>query len=179
MQDRQFHFFRRNDSGLLIMFFSNSSVVHTEIIELQATPAQVREFIMTPQRILDYYPSPIEGGVIQAGCKIYCRGKAGVSLLETVPGECQKGLLVIKVTTATGLEPPFTENRIKSARFFSMVEDWRLEKIDRGTRLTKTWRNIEKYKMKYLPLKMIVRRSAKAESKELRAAWNRAARKEA
>jgi hypothetical protein len=160
------------------MFFSNSSIVHTEIIELQITPAQVREFVMTPQRILDYYPSPIEGGVIEPGRKIYCRGKAGVSLLETVPGASSEELLVVKVTTATGLKPPFTESRIKSAQFFTMVEDWQLEETAQGTRLTKTWRDIEKYKMKYLPMKTIVRRSAKAESKELQVAWDRAARDE-
>lgn len=158
------------------MFRSNTSIVHTEIIELQVTPAQVREFIMTPQRILDYYPSPIEGGVIEPGSKIYCRGKNGVSLLEIVPQEGREDLLVIKVTTATSIKPPFTESRIKSARFFTMVEDWHLEETAEGTRLTKTWRNIEKHKMKYLPMKMIVRRSAKAESKELRDAWDRAAR---
>lgn len=161
------------------MFFSKSSIVHTEIIELQATPAQVRKFIMTPERILDYYPSPIEGGVIESGTKIYCRGKAGVSLLETVSEESNEKLLVVKVTTATGIQPPFTESRIRSAQFFTMVEDWQLEETAQGTRLTKTWRNIEKHKMKYLPMKMIVRRSAKAESKELQAAWDRAAREEA
>ena len=58
---------------------------------------------MTPQRILDYYPSPIEGSVIEPGSKIYCRGKAGVSPLEIVPGECSEELLVVKVTTATGI----------------------------------------------------------------------------
>ena len=91
-QDRQFHIFRIIDGGLSTMFLSSSGIVHTEIIELQATPAQVREFIMTPQRILDYYPSPTEGGVIEPGLKIYCRGKAGVSLLETVPQECREAL---------------------------------------------------------------------------------------
>ena len=161
------------------MFFSNSNIVHTEVIDLQVTPAQVRKFIMTPERILDYYPSPIEGGVIEPGRKIYCRGKAGVSLLETVPEESSEELLVVKVTTATGIKPPFTESRIKSAKFFTMVEDWQLEETAQGTRLTKTWRDIEKYKMKYLPMKIIVRRSAKAESKELQAAWDSATCEEA
>jgi hypothetical protein len=161
------------------MFFSNSSIVHTEVIELKVTPAQVRKFIMTPQRILDYYPSPIEGGVIEPGSKIYCRGKAGVSLLETVPEDSSNERLVVKVTTATGIKAPFTESRIRSAQFFTMVEDWQLEETAQGTRLTKTWRNMVKHQMKYLPMKMIVRRSAKAESGELQVAWDRAAREEA
>jgi hypothetical protein len=62
-----------------------SRIVHREVIELQATCTQIREFIMTPERILDYYPSPIEGGTIESGSMIFCRGKAGTSLLEVVP----------------------------------------------------------------------------------------------
>ena len=60
---------------------------------------------MTPERILDYYPDPIEGGVITAGASIYCRGKAGVSLLEIMPEESGDKLVVVKVTTAL---PPRT-----------------------------------------------------------------------
>lgn len=157
------------------MFSSRSGIVHREVIELQATPEQVREFIMMPQRILDYYPSSIEGGVIQQGRKIYCRGKAGISLLEVVPEQSNEQLLVIKVTTASNIKPPFSEERIQAARFFTMYEDWQIERTAQGTRLTKTWRDIEKHKMKYLPMSRIVRRSAKEESPELKASWDRAA----
>ncbi|MEH6583400.1 MAG: hypothetical protein V7754_15795 [Halioglobus sp.] len=157
------------------MFSSRSGIVHREVIELQARPEQVREFITTPERILDYYPSPIEGGVIEQGRKIYCLGKAGVSLLEVVPEQSNEQLLVIKVTTASNIKPPYSEERIYAARFFTMYEDWQMEKTTQGTRLTKTWRDIEKHKMKYLPMGLIVRRSAKAESNELRIAWDRAA----
>jgi hypothetical protein len=157
------------------MLFSRSNIVHCEVIELQATPDQVREFIMTPQRILDYYPSPIEGGIIEPGKKIYCRGKAGVSLLELMAQDSDEQLLVIKVTTATNLRPPYTEERILSARFFTMYEDWKLTGTATGTRLTKTWRDIEKHKMKFLPMSVIVRRSARAESNELKVAWDLAA----
>jgi glyoxylase-like metal-dependent hydrolase (beta-lactamase superfamily II) len=43
------------------MSLATGSIVHREVIELDASPAQVRRFIMTPQRILDYYPSPVHG----------------------------------------------------------------------------------------------------------------------
>ena len=158
------------------MLFSTSSIVHREIIQLQATPKQVREFIMTPDRILDYYPSPIEGGVLEPGRKIYCRGKSGVSVLELLAAQSTEELLVVKVTTATGIKPPFTEERIVSSRFFVMVEDWQLEETAQGTKLTKTWRDVEKFKMKFLPLRLIVRRSAKAESHQLQLRWDEAAR---
>lgn len=157
------------------MFFSKSNIVHTETIELLASPSQVREFIMTPQRILDYYPSPIEGGVIEPNSKIFCRGRPGVSMLAIVHHESNEDCIVVEVTAATGIDPPFTESRIRSARFFTMLEDWHLEETSQGTRLTKTWRDIVKYKMKFLPLGMIVRRAAITESKELRLAWNQAA----
>ncbi len=39
---------------------TNDGHVHREVMELRATPAQVREFIMTPERILDYYPAPLD-----------------------------------------------------------------------------------------------------------------------
>jgi hypothetical protein len=157
------------------MPFSRSNIVHQEQIELLAPPERVREFIMTPARILDFYPAPIEGGVIVPGASIYCRGKTGVSLMERVSSESSDDILVLKVTTATNIKPPFTAERIRSAVFFTMIEDWELEKTPAGTRLTKTWRDINKYKLKFLPMGMIVRRSARSETAKLKASWDRAA----
>lgn len=158
------------------MKFSRSAIVHREVIELEATPEQVREFIVTPERILDYYPGPIEGGIIEAGSAIYCRGKSGVSLLEIDHSASDDRVLVVKVSTASKLAPPYTAERIRSASFFTMIEDWELEPIERGTRLGKTWRDITQRKMKFLPMRWIVRRGAKAETTELKAAWERAAK---
>ena len=157
------------------MFFSRSNIVHTEVIELQASPEKVREFIMTPERILDYYPDPIEGGIIEPCVSIYCRGKAGVSLLEIIPSESNETLLVLKVTTATNVKPPYTEERIKASIFFTMTEDWKLEETTQGTRLTKSWRDIHKQKMKFLPMRFIVRKSAKEESRKGHAALDKLA----
>jgi hypothetical protein len=157
------------------MFFTRSNIVHQEVITLKASPKQVREFILTPARILDYYPSAIDGGIIESGASFYCRGKAGVSLLEVIPSESTEQLLVLKVTTATHIKPPFTADRIKAATFFTMIEDWKLEPAGAGTRLTKTWRDITKKKLRFLPMGLIVRKSAKVESSVLKAAWDRAA----
>lgn len=131
---------------------------------------------MTPARILDYYPAPVDGGVIEPGSSIYCRGKSGVSLLEIDPSESTVSHLVVKVATATPIEPPFTTERIRAAAFFTMVEDWELEATEPGTRLAKTWRDIRKSRLRFLPMRFIVRRSARAESAKLRAAWDEAAR---
>jgi hypothetical protein len=152
--------------------FSRSNIVHREVIELQASPEQVREFIMTPERIMDYYPAVIEGGVIEPGSSLYCRGKSGVSLLEVMQSQSTDQLMVVKVTSATGLKPPYTAERIRSATFFTMIEDWKLESSGGGTLLTKTWRDIHKRRLRFLPMGLIVRESARAETEILRAAWD-------
>jgi len=144
-------------------------------MELKATPAQVRDFITTPERILDYFPNPIEGDVLDPGRAIYCRGKAGISLLEVDEASSSENLVVVLVSTARGLKPPYTAERIRQATFFTMIEDWRLEPSPTGTTLTKTWRDIHKYKLRFLPMSRIVRAGARSESKTLVECWNRAA----
>src|SRR6516162_4871124 len=109
-------------------------------MELRATPAQVMEFVMTPDRILDYCPDPIEGGVFEAGRAIWCRGAIGVSMLERVDDESSDDCLVVLVTTAAGLEPPYTPEIIRAAATFTMVEDWAVAASTDGTTLTKSWR---------------------------------------
>ena len=121
---------------------SGSRILHTEVMQLRATPAQVREFIMTPERILDYYPQSVGGGVLEAGRAIYCRGEMGVSLLELIEPECTENRVVIKVTTAIGLEAPYTRERIESRATFTMIEDWDLTTSGTTTTLTKTWRDV-------------------------------------
>jgi hypothetical protein len=157
------------------MPFSRSPIAHSEVLELKATPAQVREFITTPERIMDYYPDSIEGGVLESGLAIYCRGKAGISLLEVDEESSNEKLVVVLVSTARKLKPPYTAERIKQAAFFTMIEDWQLEPSSAGTTLTKTWRDIRKYKLRFLPMSRIVRAGARSESKTLVECWNRAA----
>lgn len=158
------------------MFFSSNPIAHQEVIQLQASIEQVRAFIMTPERILDYYPGPIGGEVIEQGLSFYCQGKSGVSLLELDQNQSTENTIVLNVTTATNLKPPFTPERIKANTFFTMVEDWALTPTAQGTQLTKTWRDIKKTKLKFLPMGLIVRKSAKAESEKLRKAWDEAAK---
>ncbi|MEH6467113.1 MAG: hypothetical protein V7711_04070 [Pseudomonadales bacterium] len=151
-----------------------SRIVHRETIALHITAAQVKTFIITPERILDYYPDGFDGGVIEAGRSIYCRAKSGISLLELVEEESYDKKIVVKVTTASHIKPPYTKDRIKAATFFTMIEDWEIEPTDQGSVLTKTWRDIKKYKMKFMPMSFLVRRGAKSESAVLQKAWNKA-----
>lgn len=154
---------------------SKRCVVHQEIIQLIASPEQVKAFIMTPERILDYYPSGIDCGQIDPGHSLFCRGKSGVSLLELDEDASDATTLVVNVTTALKVSSPVTAEKIKRAVFFTMVEDWKIEADGSGTRLTKTWRDIHKYKLKLLPMGYIVRKSARAESVVLKKAWDTAA----
>jgi len=154
---------------------SSDGIVHSEVMELRATPAQVKEFILTPERILDYYPQPVGGGVLEPGKAIYCQGESGVSMLELIEAECTADCVVILVTTAFGLEAPFTRERIESHMTFTMVEDWALAKSKTGTTLTKTWRNVIVKGNPPFDLEEAVRQGAIHESAALITGWNQAA----
>jgi len=150
--------------------------VHHEVMELHATPDQVRKFVMTPERILDYYPAPIECGVFEAGRSFWCRGEIGVSMLERVVDESTDDCVVVLVTTAVGLEPPYTPDAIEAATTFTMIEDWALAAGPNGTTLTKTWRDVRAAGDPPFPLEDAVRETAKGESGVLIERWNEAAR---
>lgn len=158
---------------------NDDRLVHREVMELRATPDQVLRFVMTPERILDYYPDPIEGGVFEDGRAIWCRGAIGVSMLERVDAESGDDRIVVLVTTAAGLEPPYTPEGIRAAATFTMVEDWAVAATDGGTKLTKSWRDIDT--MVDLPFSMedTVRETSKGESTSLIEKWDAAARAEA
>ena len=152
-----------------------SNVVHQEVIELEAAPGQVRAFILTPDRILDYFPSPLEGGVLEPGRAIYCRGEMATSMLELVESESTESLVVVKVTTAFGLEAPYTRERIEAAVSFTMIEDWALAPKGPGTTLTKTWRDVEAAGEQPFPIADAVREGAIHETAQLVEGWTRAA----
>lgn len=154
---------------------ADDGYVHREVMELTATPAQVREFVMTPERILDYYPAPLEGGVFEAGRVIWCRGEIGVSMLERLD-ESTDDCVVVLVTTAVGLAPPYTPDGIRAATTFTMVEDWAVAAAGDGTTLTKTWRDVRASGEPPFPLEDAVREAAKGESGALVTRWNEAAR---
>ncbi|MBJ19349.1 MAG: hypothetical protein GY910_02050 [bacterium] len=151
------------------------AIVHTEVMDIRATPETIREFILTPDRILDYFPSGIDGGVLEAGKAIYCRGEIGTSMLELLEDESDDALVVIKVTTALDLEAPFTRERIEANYSFTMIEDWALAATDSGTRLTKTWRDIGVEGEEPFPLAEAIREGGIHESPRLVAGWDKAA----
>ena len=153
----------------------SSTIVHTEIMDLRADAAQVREFILTPERILDYFPGGIEGSVLDPGRAILCRNEMATSILEVVESESTPECLVLKVTTAIGLEAPFDRERVERHTMFTMIEDWALEETASGTRLTKSWRDVTINGDAPFDIKASVVEGAKHETEALITAWNRAA----
>ena len=152
-----------------------SSIVCRDVMQLSASPSQVRRFIMDPQRIADYYPGVLDFGTFTAGKAIWCSGKAGVSLLALSESESTSSKLVLTVISSRSVRKPYTIEGIKADPFLSMVEDWEIAAQDGGTLLTKTWRDVVKHKMKWLPMNLIIRRTARAEHQKLIDAWNKAA----
>lgn len=150
-------------------------IVHRDVMQLNVAPERVREFIMTPERIADYFPDVIDCGTFEAGKSIWCSSKTGVSLLEFVEAETTQWKLTMNVVNASKMAAPYTVEAIKANPFMTMVEDWEIEASDDGTRLTKTWRNVVKHKMKWLPMNLLIRRTAKAEHQILVDSWNKAA----
>ena len=161
------------------MAHSTARIVHTEVMQLEVPPDRVREFILTPDRILDYYPDPIEGGVLEPGRAIYCRGQIGVSLLERIDAESSEDRIVLAVTTAIGAQGATTREEIEAAATFRMVEDWEIAPHGSGTTLTKTWRDVEAVGAEPFPLAEAVREGAIHESPQLVRAWNEAATRQA
>jgi hypothetical protein len=159
---------------------TDDGLVHREVLELRATPAQVRRFVMTPERILDYYaPAPIEAGVFEEGRSIWCRGEMAVTMIELDDDQSDDDRVVILVTTAMGLEPPYTPAQIRAATFFTMYEDWAVAPSPEGATLTKSWRDVNTPTEVDFPLEDSIRETAKTESAPLIERWNEAARREA
>jgi hypothetical protein len=152
-----------------------SKTVYQDVMQLDVAPEQVREFIMTAERIADYFPNVIDCGTFEAGKQIWCSGKAGVSLLELIEEESTDVKLTMIVVSANTVKPPYTADAIRANPLVTMVEDWEIEANAGGTRLTKRWRKVEKHKMKWLPMGLLIRFTARAEHQKLIDGWNKAA----
>jgi len=150
-------------------------IVHRDVMQLNAAPELVREFIMTPERVADYFPGVIDCGTFEAGKSIWCSAKTGVSLLQIIEEETTAWKLSMRVVNAMKMAAPFSAEAIQANPFMTMVEDWEVEASDGSTRLSKTWRNMVMHKMKWLPMGLLIRRTAKAEHQKLVDGWNKAA----
>jgi len=150
-------------------------IIHRDVLQLNASPELVREFIMTPERIADYFPGVNDCGAFEAGKSIWCSAKTGVCLLELVEEESSDLKVTMNVITARKVAEPYSAEVIKANAFMSMVEDWEIEANGSGTQLTKIWRDVVMYKMKWFPMATMIRWTTKGEHPKLVNGWNKAA----
>lgn len=155
---------------------AGDGLVHQEIMELKASPDKVRAFIMDPNRILDYYPSPLECGVFERGRSIWCRGEESVAMLELLEDETSDDCVVVQCTIAAGLQPAYSPERIRAATTVTMIEEWALAPSPNGTTVTKSWRNVRATEDLGFLLDDAIRETAKSETQPLIERWNEAAR---
>lgn len=148
-----------------------SKVIHVDVMQMNATPEQVLRFIITPERVMDYYPGAIDCGTFVEGKAIWCSTKQGVSLLELIDTPAANKLS-LRVLTANGVKPPYSIEQIEAHPFLTIIEDFEVVAKDGGTQLTKTWRDIIKHKMKFLPMGFIIRSTAKGEHQRQIDAWD-------
>jgi len=140
---------------------------------MNATAEQVLRFIITPERIMDYYPDATACGTFETGKAVWCSNKTGVSLLEVIDIENPaENTVSLRVTAANGLNPPFSIEQIRANPFLTIFEDFVVEATENGAKLTKTWRDIIKHKMKFLPMAFIIRLTAKSEHQRQIDGWN-------
>jgi hypothetical protein len=140
-----------------------------EKILVRASPEHVRECILSPQGILDYYPMGNAADHVDPGKSFYCKGTLGISLFEIVRAD--PDYVLLEVHNAMSCAPPYTEARIKEASFFSMLEDWYLEPASKGAMLTRLWRGFRQQRMRGVPVRLMVRAAAKLETRAIRRHW--------
>jgi hypothetical protein len=123
-----------------------------------------------------YNPGAIEGGVFEPGHSVWFRSPSGLTMVERLEEECHDGCVVIRATIAPGVELPPTAEAVRAAAVITLVEDWFLEATDRGTTLTKTWRDATASIELPIVLEDSIRETAKEETPLLVADWDEAAR---
>jgi hypothetical protein len=140
-----------------------------EVIPIRATTEEVRQCILSADRILQYYPLGNGSGDVEPGRSFYCKGPLGISLFEVLQND--PDYVLLKVHNATSCDPPYTVERLNQAAFFSMLEDWHLEDEAGSTKLTRLWRDFEQHKLGMMPVTLMVRLAAKLESLAIKKYW--------
>ena len=85
-----------------------TNITHQDVIQIDAPPKKIREFLKEPQRIADYYPDLIDYGTFEKGKMFWCSGSAGVALFEIIEERCTDTLVVMSILTNLTAQPPYT-----------------------------------------------------------------------
>ncbi len=145
------------------------SIVAREEINLNIPAETVRKFIKTPERILDYYPGGKSCGELAQDGYFYCRAASVISLLQVIEDSPQ--YVRLRVWTATSCPEPYTVDELKARAFFVMDEGWELEEKDGRTRLLRTWFDVNKIRLRFLPMASMIKWTVKKESRLISQRW--------
>ena len=152
-----------------------STIITNHTYQIAAPLELVSQFILTPERILDYSPKPIEGGVFKEGEMIWIWLNTGVTLIERTTLLSDQNKITTRVTVSDLKNAPRSADEIKSNALMTLYEDWVLTVIENGTEIEKSWRDLIKHKNTWLPMGMMIRTSVKNDGARLVPAWNKAA----
>ena len=147
------------------------SPLHQEKMRVAAPPEMVQQWILAPEKVLEYAPGPVDCGLFRPGEQVWIRLKTGVTLLEKVHEESTDNRTTVRVTASTLKRNPTSVTEIESNRLMTFYEDWDLIRADSGTQIQKTWRDLTKHKMRWMPFGWLIQRSAKRDAAALEAAW--------
>ena len=149
-------------------------LIHKVTMNVNAPLDSVAAWIMTPDKVLQYAPAPIDGGIFREGEQFWIRLKSGVSLVEKLNAESNANRVTVKVTVSPLKTVPNSADEIEGQRMLCFFEDWHLEATESGTRIVKVWRDLEKHKMRWMPFAWLIRRSVKKDVETLQRVWSEA-----
>lgn len=139
-----------------------------------AAPADIiKSYILTPERIMDYFPAARKAYALAPG-KCIISAWNGATLLETREISSDGLTLQMEVSSALIFFPPFTAQKIQQQALFSMTEIWQLTPLPQGCQLKKSWGNIKQNRLTFIPIKKAVVNSAIKEEAALVNGWDMA-----
>lgn len=164
------------------------SLISYDQFTLPHSPQQIAHYITNAEKVKAYYPFGLDAWQL-SDQQILCKGLFGNAFIEQVEQTnfasiaagydslLPEGIAadaVVITTQVFGLfkaDPNKSIDALRASAFFTMFEDWILAPCEQGTKVTKTWRDLDKHQLKLVPLAAIVKHTGKSEQKKLLKAW--------
>ncbi|CAA0079664.1 Uncharacterised protein [BD1-7 clade bacterium] len=156
---------------------STHSLIYRDTFHLQASAAEIESFITAPEKVLAYYPLPRFTDVIEPGQSLIVSGWTGASLIEIIPVPANhqdtnsRQTIALRVSSALVFRHPITVEKIRQNAFFIMDEVLTLSPEKDHTIMEKAWINPQQPRLKWLPMPLFVRFTAKSEHAKITRHW--------
>ena len=98
------------------------SPLHQEKMRVAAPPEMVQQWILAPEKVLEYAPGPVDCGLFRPGEQVWIRLKTGVTLLEKVHEESTDNRTTVRVTASTLKRNPTSVTEIESNRLMTFMK---------------------------------------------------------